>query len=252
MDPFPWWDDNERLQFMSNNPPFSPPVMYAGPTPSPPILVDVPPAPSIMLLAPQIIASQDKLFFIAHNIGANTCREWRLVRVAFKDSISLYPLSLQDGRFLVEFYVLHPADVRYNAINQRYWLHQYCMNNSILNGQLDAHLLTPSDSSEERATKHNLRPIRTWVNLIHSDTYLHGPFDFATIRGRKSCDRISQDCWDVLASKNSMFTNKVPRFDVPTYSIHMDRGVHTVFPSMTAVAADLSNLSTPPTSDAVM
>ncbi len=56
----------------------------------------------------------------------------------------------------------------------------------------------------------------------------------------------------MLASKNSMFTNKVPRFDVPMYSIHMDRGVHTVFPSMTAVAADLSNLDTPPTLDAVM
>ncbi len=112
MDPFPWRDDNERLQFMSNDPPFSPPVMYAGPTPSPPIPVDVPPAPSITSLAPQIIASQDKLFFIAHNIGANTCREWRLVRVAFKDSILLYPSSLQDGCFLVEFYVLHPADMR--------------------------------------------------------------------------------------------------------------------------------------------
>jgi hypothetical protein len=29
-----------------------------------------------------------------------------------------------------------------------------------------------------------------------------------------------------------MFTNRVPRFDLPTYSIHVDRGVHTVFPGM--------------------
>ncbi len=126
------------------------------------------------------------------------------------------------------------------------------MHNGISNGQLDAHILTPSDSSEEWAEKHKLRPICAWVNLTHGDTYIHGPFDFATIRGQKSCDRIAQNCWDVLASKNSMFTNKVPRFDVPTYSIYMDRGVHTVFPSMTAVAADLSNLDTPPTLDAVI
>ncbi len=126
------------------------------------------------------------------------------------------------------------------------------MHNGISNGQLDAHLLTLSDSSEERAEKHKLRPIRAWVNLTHGDTYIHGPFDFATIRGHKSHDPVAQDCWDVLASKNSMFTNKVPRFDVTTYSIHMDHGVHTVFPSMTAVAADLSNLDTPPTSDAVI
>ncbi len=136
--------------------------------------------PSITSLAPQIIASTDKLFFIAHNIGASHCHEWWLVRVAFKDSILLYPASLQDHRFLVEFYVLHPADVQYNAINQLYWL-QYSMHNGISNGQLDAHLLTPSDSSEEQAEKHKLRPICAWVNLTHGDTYIHGPFDFATI-----------------------------------------------------------------------
>ncbi len=151
--------------------------------------MELPLAPSITLLAPQIIASTDKLFFITHNIGASHCYEWRLVRVAFTDSISLYPASLQDGRFLVEFYVLHPADIRYNATNQRYWL-QYSVHNGISNGQLDAHLLTPSDSSEERAAKHNLHPIRAWVNLTHGDTYIHGPFDFATIRGRKSRDHV--------------------------------------------------------------
>jgi hypothetical protein len=124
------------------------------------------------------------------------------------------------------------------------------VHNGISNGQLDAHLLTPSNSSEERAAKHNLRLIRAWVNLTHGDTYIHGPFDFATIWGRKSRDRVSQECWDVLASKKSMFTNKVPRFDIPTYSIHMDRGVHTVFPNMTAVAADLSNIDKQPISNA--
>jgi hypothetical protein len=29
-----------------------------------------------------------------------------------------------------------------------------------------------------------------------------------------------------------MFTNWVPWFDLPTYSIHVDRGVHTIFPRM--------------------
>jgi hypothetical protein len=65
-----------------------------------------------------IIDSQDKLFFIAHAIGTNNVREWRLVRVAFEDSMRLYSSCLQDGKFLVEFYIAHNADVRYNAINQ--------------------------------------------------------------------------------------------------------------------------------------
>jgi hypothetical protein len=70
----------------------------------------------------------DKLFFIAYAIG-EAKREWRLVRVAFNDSIVLHPSALQDGRFLVEFYVSHPADGHYNATNQRFWL-QYCPRNA--------------------------------------------------------------------------------------------------------------------------
>jgi hypothetical protein len=180
INPFPWHDENEQRQLMTNDPPFLPPVMYNGPTPSPPTTIKPPLPPSITSLAPQIIASTDKLFFIAHNIGASTCCGWQLVPVAFKDSILLYLPSLQDGQFLVEFYVLHPANVWYNAINQCYWL-QYSVHNGISNGQLDAHLLTPSDNSEERAAKHKLHPIHTWVNLTHGNTYVHGPFDVATI-----------------------------------------------------------------------
>ena len=140
----------------------------------------------------------------------------------------------------MEFYVLHPSDVRYNATNQRYWL-QYSDRTGICNDHLNAHLITPSDTSEDRAKHHNLRPIRCWVNLTHGDTYVHGPFDFATVRGRKTRDRIDQSSWDDLASKSSMFSNPVPRCDLPTYSIHVDRGIHTTIPKMVAVAQDMPN-----------
>jgi hypothetical protein len=244
INPFPWRNEEEQCRLMSDNPPFSPPVMYHVPTPLPPSRIEPPPPPSIMLLAPQIIASVDKLIFIAHNIGASNCQERRLVCIAFQNSILLYPSSLQDGKFLVKFYILHPTNVWYNAINQHYWL-QYSVQNDISNGQLDAHLLTPSDSLEDRATCHNLHPICAWVNLTHGDTYIHGPFDFATIRGQKTCNRVGQECWDVLAAKCSMFTNKIPQFDVPTYSIHLDRGVHTVFLWMIAVAEDILQTAPP-------
>jgi hypothetical protein len=72
-----------------------------------------------------IIASDDKLFFIAHKIGTQDASEWRLVRVALADSLKLHPSCLQDGRFYVDFYILHPADIRYNATNQRYWIHYH-------------------------------------------------------------------------------------------------------------------------------
>jgi hypothetical protein len=125
----------------------------------------------------------------------------------------------------------HPADAHYNAINQRYWL-QYCDHNSPTFGTMDAHLITPPDISAERASCHHLVTVRSWVNLTHGDTYIHGPFDFAVVRGRKTRDRVGQDSWDKLASKTAMFMNWIPRFDLPTYSIHVDRGIHAIFPGM--------------------
>jgi hypothetical protein len=149
--PFPQKNDEERCSRMSNNAPFSPPVLYTGPPPSPP----QPHAsnalpPSITDLSPQNITSADKLFFIAHTIRNAASRKWRLVRVAFGDSISLYPSALQDGQFLVKFYVMHPNDVRFNAANQQFWL-QYCNHTSSTFGTMDTHLITPTDTSEKRA-----------------------------------------------------------------------------------------------------
>jgi hypothetical protein len=121
--PYLWRNENQRHQVLSNDPPFSPPVMYNRPPPSPsapPMLPSSP--PTITDLAPKIIASTDKLFFIAYKIGASACHKWRLVHVVFTGSISLYPSAFQDGWVLVKFYVLYPSDVRYNATNQRYWL----------------------------------------------------------------------------------------------------------------------------------
>ncbi len=182
-------------------------------------------------LAPLIISSTDKLFFIAHKIDTADCYEWRLVRVAFRDSVSLYPSCLQDGRFLVKFYMAHPTDTHYNAINQRFCL-QYRDCNAPTFGTMDAHLITLSDTSADCAARHHLVTVRSWVNLTHGDKYLHGPFDFAVVSGRKTRDRIGQDSWDALATKTLMFTNRIPRFDLPTYSIHVDRGVHTILPGI--------------------
>jgi hypothetical protein len=238
--PPPWRDEDKRRRFMSDNPPFSPPIMYNGPPPAPPALpADPHVPPSITTLVSQIITSADKLFFIAHKIGLSSSCEWRLVRVAFTESILLYPSALQDGLFLVEFYIPHPQDVRHNAINQQFWL-QYCEANSTSNGHLDAHLITPSDTSEDRALRLHLHPVRCWTNLTHGDTYIHGLFNFATVQGRKTCNYIDQDCWDALATKSYMFSNKLPSFVIPTYFIHLDRGIHSIFPGMEAAAVDNS------------
>jgi hypothetical protein len=80
------------------------PVMATGPPPSAPHHV-IPSIPAIHLLTASIIRSIDHLFFVSHRIGLNDAREWQLVWVAFEDLMSLYPLYMQDGRFLFEFYI---------------------------------------------------------------------------------------------------------------------------------------------------
>ena len=101
------------------------------------------------------------------------------------------------------------------------------------------HISSPSDTSEERASHHHLLPIRCWVNLTHAETYIHGPFDFATTNGCKTRVRVDMEAWNALAANSLMFCNATPRFDLPSYSIHMDRGIYTTH-WMIAVAQDHS------------
>jgi hypothetical protein len=119
----------------------------------------------------------------------------------------------------------YPSDVCYNAINQQFWL-QYCNQTPAAFGTMDAHLITPSDTSKDHKKQHLFAPNQAWANLIHSDTYIHGPFDFAVVQGCKTHDQIDQEDWDALARSTSMFSNPLPRFDIPTYSIHVDWGIH--------------------------
>ena len=141
--------------------------------------------------------------------------------------MSLYSSCLVDGHYLVDFYIAHPSDSRYNAINKRFWL-QYHRHDDIIGPVSSAHThyIRPSDTSEAYANRHHLLPYRKYINLTHTDTFIHGPFDFAVIHGRKSRDRVPQNAWDQLMSHSSMFHNPVPRFNVPTYSVHIDRGAH--------------------------
>ena len=93
-----------------------------------------------------------------------------------------YSSCLVDGRYLVDFYISHPSDYRYNAINQSFWLQYHSRDDILANfTSANTHLLRPTDSSETYADRHKLLPLRKYVNLTHMDTFIHGPFDFAII-----------------------------------------------------------------------
>ena len=96
-------------------------VIYQGPPPGPLMTRDTSPAiPPIGTLASAIVRSSDKLFSIAFCSSCPTFPEWCLVCVAFQDSTELHPACLQDGHFLVEFYIVHSSDAHYNGVNQCY------------------------------------------------------------------------------------------------------------------------------------
>jgi len=134
------------------------PVLTTGPPPATPNH-SIPSIPAIHLLKAAIIKSTDCLFFVSHNIGANDSREWHLARIAFNDSVSIYPSCTLDGRFLFDFYICHPANWRYNAVNQHYWI-QFHGQEDIIHPSLTTktHLVRPSDTSDDYATCHNLLP----------------------------------------------------------------------------------------------
>ena len=204
------------------------PVLNTGPPPSAPMHT-IPTIPAIHLLTAAIIQSSDKLFFISHSIGSNNAREWHLARVAFQDSMSLNPSGTQDGRYLFNFYICHPSDWHYNAINQRYWLQYHGLEEVATPcPSTDAHLICPN-TSDFYADCHKLVPFRKWLNISHLNTFIHGPFEFASIRGRKTRDCILQEDWDILGRQTSMFNNPLPKFDIPTYSIDVDFSAHVTY-----------------------
>jgi hypothetical protein len=224
--PFPWINGKEQMRMMLHGNFEEAPILYHGPPPS----LAVPKPPSTLILSTlvaAIIALFHQLYFISHSLGNPTTHEWRLVRVTLSNSTALSPSCLQDGRILVEFYTLHHANIQFNAINQRYWLQYYSLGDmSTPSSSMTTHLIWPSDTSKAHAAWLWLVPFCHWINLTHSDTFLHRPFDFAIVNGRKTSNCISQSNWDILPRYIKAFENPLPRFDLPSYSIHVDRGVH--------------------------
>jgi hypothetical protein len=117
--PFPWSTEEERRLYLSGDTVTTLPVMYMGPPLASPSY-SLPAIPKLNTLVCSINQSSDHLFFISHSIGPNEARKWRLVQVAFKQSMSSYSLCLQDGCFLLEFFICHPSNLHVNAINQCY------------------------------------------------------------------------------------------------------------------------------------
>ena len=132
--------------------------------------------------------------------------------VAYEDSISLHPACLQDGKFLVDYYIAHPQDTSLSAENMRFWMEYHAITTlTRVDHTTSYSLVRPSSDSRRAAAARGLYPYRQWTYLSHDDVYIHGPFDFSLSQhGRPTRDKISRDDWIVLHDKKCMYANEPP------------------------------------------
>jgi hypothetical protein len=213
------WDDPDIDTLIDDVHPFSPPDTIS--------FLATPPSAS--QLAASIIKSTSRLFFISWQLPSIPRREWHLVRVDLPSSLSLNPNCLTDGRYLVQFFICHPKDTLQHPRNQRWWLEYHAASTVARLHQGDYHILRPDSYAPIYAKELNLHPYCQWVNLLNRDTYIHGPFEFATINGRHTRDRISFSDWDILSQSSTRYNDAPPalkRWDFT--GIQFSRNYHTV------------------------
>ena len=186
------------------------------------------PTPTAPLLATRIVSSTSRLFFISWKQPSLLRREWHLVQLNLDASLSLNPDCLHSGRFLVNFLILHPSDKAQHPRNQRWWL-EYHLSSSVARlHQGDYHLLRPDNYASVYAKENNLHPFCQWVNLLSDSTYIHGPFEFATINGRKTYDRVAVDDWKQLIAARSKYNDTAPDLNTRDFTgIQYSRNYHT-------------------------
>jgi hypothetical protein len=185
-----------------------------------------------------IIQNEDKLFFIRYKIKSLSRSEWRLVQIDLTNSINKNPSALTNGRVLALFFVSHPNDSSFNATNRRFWK-QYHYDDLRYAMSKKYHLVKPDKNEENYCKQSGLLPYSEWINIHDPDVYLVGPFNFATIQGRKTQDRISYDQWKQLQSLKSNFDNDVPFIHetLNGYVCHLDTPYHSEYESDSITAS---------------
>ena len=175
----------------------------------------------LSVLINELIQSDDKLYFISYSAPNQSRKEWKLVRINLQLSMSKNCECLQDGRFLAEFFTGHTHDESLDFPNKRYWL-EYHETDKVKILSQKYFLISPTDIASKRAGYKHLVPYREYIQLKDPAVNLHGPFDFATINGYKSRDKISILDWNILRSLSKYYDNQAPVFRNNFISIAFD------------------------------
>ena len=159
---------------------------------------------------PNIISSIERLFFIAHAYQGQRRKEWKLVKLDLKVTMEINSQALTNGKFLINFLVRHQNDSKYRATQQRYWPHYHDKNIPMEERSSNIRFIRPAPEVAAFAEHNNLTPVRFWVQLNNPSIFIHGPFDFAVVNGRKTIDKIIEKDWLVLESNSNKYSDDAP------------------------------------------
>jgi hypothetical protein len=186
------------------------------------------PTPTAPRLAASLVSSSSRLFFISWQAPATIRREWHLVRINLEASLSLNPECLHNGKFLSDFCICHPKDRDLHPRNQRWWIEYHAASSAAKLHQGDYHILRPDENSALYAKQNQLFPFSQWLNLLHDPTFVHGPFEFAVVNGRKTRDRICDDDWKQLIAAKEKYDDAPPNLQMNDFTgVQFSRSFHT-------------------------
>ena len=95
--------------------------------------------------------------------------------------------------------------------------------------QHNYHLVKPSEEQRTYCHNHNLVAFSEWIHIHQDDTYLHGPFNFATLNGRKTRDRVDRKDWEILSQLKEKYDNAPPSLTLSALTIHVDTNSHSEY-----------------------
>ena len=115
-----------------------------------------------------------------------------LARIFLKVSLSLHPTGMQDDKYIDVFCICHPEDTTFSSANQCYRL-EYRSASEIIgfDRHHSTHPIRPSSSStfwtvRSGRTVTTISSVDQTRQLWHLHNNIHGPFDFASVNGRRT------------------------------------------------------------------
>ena len=167
--------------------------------------------------------------FISYKDPKASYQEWKLVQIDFEKSIQDNPNVISNCKFTFNFLIRHPDDAEYSPPNQGFWT-EYHPSNQQLSIHEHFHLIKAMPNLNEYCKSKSLSAFTQTLYLHHTNIFIHGPFNFATINGRQSQDQIDIQDWMELKSKALLYDNPPPTLDSVnhTFSYHIDSQYHAI------------------------